>query len=237
MSTLTVYPSAGEVSPCDGTVVRNISNPGEAWNTLRTSAGTSAPATVVHGYGVYVICATTTSQYRYLGRDIFNFDTSALGAGAVISDAVLSIYQTSADGGKADNMNMAIGVCGATPDGTDTLANGDYLQTDTTRYATDVDITSTSNDAYNDWTFNATGKAAISLTGITSLSHKLDKDIDNAAPSWTSDQAGGYNSVYADEEGTDEDPKLVITYTEAPASTRIPRGPTGGVIVGSPSII
>ena len=71
-----------------------------------------------------------------------------------------------------------------------------------------------STSGYNDFSFNASGIAAVSKTGVTALGSRFKTwDIDNGYDgTWT---AINTQTVYycqtADTGGTSQDPKLVIT--------------------------
>jgi hypothetical protein len=73
-------------------------------------------------------------------------------------------------------------------------------------------------DAYIDWVFNADGRSAISTTGVTKLGGRHGHDItDHPTYAQTGTSLSEYWSyIYgdmADQTGTSDDPKLVVTYS------------------------
>lgn len=213
MATVTLYPVAGANSPCDGTVLWSGSQ--TVFAVVRGQANaTVSDVTNTSGTILLLESGSLSNDYDTLSRAVFNFDTSSLGAGAVVTSAVLSLYVTS----KQNNMSQSVGVTSATPASTANLVNGDYLVTHygSTRFATDKTITSVTTSAYNDWTLNASGIAAINVTGVTTFAFRLSCDIDNAAPTWASGVQASIDGDFADN-GANE-PKLVVTYT-VPAAT------------------
>lgn len=205
--TLTAYPSAGSVSPVDGNVSRGGVN--ETFSTIRAGSGnsfTNTPTTVE----AWLRGSSTTNQFDYLFRGIMCFDTSSLGASAVISAAVFSGYGSSKTSGLgSDNIH----VCGATPAAFDTLANSDFGQVGSTSFA-NIAFASFNTGAYNDFTLNSSGQTHINKTGITALGWRLGWDLNNSfGGTW-----GSFTSTYmyvrsADQTGTSEDPYLTVTYT------------------------
>ena len=74
--------------------------------------------------------------------------------------------------------------------------------------------------AYNDYTFNATGRGNLSKTAISKFAWKnANYDADNVTPGDGTFTMGGYS---ADQAGTSSDPKFVVTHT-AVASGFIPK--------------
>ena len=138
-----------------------------------------------------------------------------MGSNASISATTFGVVVRT--GGKFNSLggDGEEGIVGATPASNTTLANADYGQTGSTRYATDITIASMTGDdsTYTTWTFNATGISNVSKTGVTNISMRLKKDIDNIAPTWASGVFEGINAYFADNAGTTVDPKMVVTYT------------------------
>jgi len=151
--------------------------------------------------------SSSTDVWDEIRRSIYTLDTSALTSGATVSAAVFSLYGTA----KNDNMSDSVGVVGSTPASDNALVNADYGQVGATLYAPVMTVAAVSTSAYNDFTFNATGRAAISKTGITKLGLRGEMDRSDT-PSWSNTYSTA-RFEYADETGTDKDPKLVITYT------------------------
>ena len=61
--TLTAYPAAGNISPCDGQAARLVSASPEAWATIQGGAGTNPPAPIATGNPMvnYHLQTSTTS--------------------------------------------------------------------------------------------------------------------------------------------------------------------------------
>jgi len=61
---------------------------------------------------------------------------------------------------------------------------------------------------------NATGRGNVSLTGISKFgSRNANYDVANSAPAFTAFASNGIQIYFADQAGTANDPKLVVTYT------------------------
>lgn len=210
-STLTVYPDADvESTSVDGTVTRSGVN--ESWASIRGGAGTAAAPSIDGSHIFLISCSASANQFDFLRRSICLFDTSALGAGTSISNAVISIfgYAKTDDNSFAPNTN----IFGSTPASNTDLVSSDFSQTQDVAFATAITYANWSTVAYNDFTLNATGLAAIAKTGISKFSVKNDNyDAANSAPVWSSGMGMAVNGWFADAIGTSTDPKLVITYT------------------------
>ena len=210
--TLTVYPEPGV------TVSGRVSREGvdQTLTNIRAGAGTNEDDTTDTPIQLLSLLATaTTDQYERLVRGIALFDTSALPASPTISAAVFSLYITA----KGDTLGagQSVGIVASTPASDTALATTDYANVGAVRFATDVTIASITTTAYNDWTLNATGIAAISDSGITKLGYKLAADIDNSA-SWAGSGQARINGYIGAASGNTNDPKLVITYTSGGGS-------------------
>lgn len=213
MATLTVNPQAGggggNVS-CDGYVGRQGVD--ETFSTIRTSTGNTLSTTASSSNTVFFNCSTTTNQFNFWRRGFFTFDTSALGSGATINSATLSIYGMS----KADDASFApnSNVYGFTPAAANDLSNGDYLNYQTTAFSTAISYASFSTSGYNDFALNASGIANISKTGVSAFSWlNTNYDVANSAPTWSSNNGAAFAIFWADN-GSNE-PKIVIDYTPA----------------------
>lgn len=197
-STLTAYSNAGG----DGSVT--ASDP--VFSTVRSasSGGSSDPS----------VASTVTQCSLYLGtyyvqRTFWPFDSSSLGSSATISSATFSLYGTTTT---ADADSVSIGVIQTTQTDPTSLAVGDYdnlTLNSPTEGATRISAASWNTAAYNDFALNASGLSWIDKTGYTKLGCRISRDIDNSAPT-------GLNQMYeytADQTGTTNDPKLVVTYS------------------------
>ncbi|HKQ06121.1 MAG TPA: hypothetical protein VJ464_13380 [Blastocatellia bacterium] len=206
-STLTQYPDASPASTAmNAGVARDSVN--ESFSTIRSGSGNYSNSSPTSESPAQIVSSSTSNQYATIERGIFLFDTSAITSVASVSAATFSLYVTS----KIDNFSLSVALVGSTPASNTSVANSDYGQLGLTRFASDVAISSITTSAYNDWGLNGSGLAAISLTGVTKLGTRADKDLDNSAPTWASSTNGRIVASFANNAGTSQDPKLVVTY-------------------------
>jgi hypothetical protein len=213
--TLTQYPgSTGADDPVDGSVARR--GVSETFATIRGGAGTEADTTTADMFPVRLSATSTTDQYSDLFRGFFDFDTSSLGAGAILSAATISFFGTS----KSDGLGgtQAMHVAANTVTSTTALATSDYGNVASTTFG-NVTIAAYSTSAYNDIALNASGISNISLTGVSKLATRLACDINNSAPTWISGSDAFVKAYQAEQAGTTNDPKLVVTYNLTTTST------------------
>lgn len=216
--TLTAFPDAGNPGSAtvDGSLYR-INAGGESWSTLIAGAGTSVSGAITDDVYFEFIAHTTSGNWTRLVRSIFHFDTSALGSSASISAATLSLFgQYKADpGSNTPDTN----IYSSTVTSNTTLAASDFSQVGSTAFATAIGFSSFSTTAYNDFTLNASGISNISLTGVSKFSARnANYDAAAASPTWSSGIDSYCGGFYADQTGTTNDPKLVVTYTAGSAS-------------------
>ncbi len=144
-------------------------------------------------------------------RGFYHFDTSALPDTDTISAATFSSAWQGTGGGQ-DADSISIHVVASTTASDNVLVDGDYDQLGATSYGSLALASYTQTDGtYNDKNLNATGIAAISKTGVTKLATRTSRDLDNSAPT-------GFNvtyGYYADQTGTDKDPRLVVTHASS----------------------
>lgn len=213
-TTLTAYPAAGDSSPIDGLVGRSGVN--ETFSTIRSGAGTLKSTGSSNNNFAYLAGSATTNQFASLLRSIFCFDTSSITSTPTITQAIFSLFGQSKDNGLG---SPDLHVAGATPASTSTLANSDYGQCQTTSFGS-VAYASFSTSAYNDITLNASGISNISKTGISKFSAQTSWDINNSfTGTWGSGAEGFLGGNYADQAGTTQDPKLVVTYSTSVSYT------------------
>uniref|UniRef100_A0A6M3K7V2 Uncharacterized protein n=1 Tax=viral metagenome TaxID=1070528 RepID=A0A6M3K7V2_9ZZZZ len=208
MATLTVYPATGGSDPVNGLVERSSVN--EAWSTIRAGAGVYAGIDPTPSSFCYVTATTTTDQYSRIRRGVFGFATGALGAGATISSAVLSLYGTTK---VVDLGDTAIDIVGLTLTGNDNIVTGDYGGFDTTVLGTMDTSAFDGANGWNDFTLNAAGLAYISKTGTTMFGVRLGWDTTGTGPTWSSAAETYIQCQFAQSANK---PKLVVTYTPAP---------------------
>lgn len=195
-----------------------------ASNASFSTARSATTGTVQGGSSHYLSCGLEGGSTYNFYMGFFMFDTSAIGASDTISDAVFSLYLVGDNAGTAGNQ---YGVTQSKQATWNSLASGDFDDrrdsiSSGTEGATRKNRATGSTSGYEDFTLNATGRgwiarsgetkpASASASGKTQLSLAWAKDIDNSAPT-TND----YNQVYsADQTGTSNDPKLVVTHSSA----------------------
>lgn len=145
-----------------------------------------------------------------LNRSFHYFDTSTIGLGKTVTDAVLSLY--GAYNSKSSQLCIQKGTQADTP----TTSDFDNFSGN---YYAKLAVASWVDAQYNDFTFNAQGKSDIVLNGTTKLCIRdYDYDYLNSAP-------GGQYITYfwsADEDQSGERrPRLVVTYTAGGGGTNV----------------
>ncbi len=215
-STLTAYPNAdadaGKTS-CDGFTERTNAA-GESWATLIAGAGTAFDVVETAGSYLKIISDTTTNEWRTLRRTFLGFDTSGLTASASISAAVLSImgYTKQDAPGIAPNLD----IYAATPASNTALASTDHVNVGNVSQ-TGLPVTYANwptSDAWVDFTFNATGRGNVSKTGVSLFcTRNANYEVSGTPPAWSSVYDVRLSGYRADNAGTANDPKLVVTYT------------------------
>jgi hypothetical protein len=153
----------------------------------------------------YFQCYLTGGNY-IITRAFYPIDTSALTSGAIVSAATMNYYWVS-----NTNVNSVGNVLVSTSQASNsTLANADYDQIGTTDFGRKA-WSSHSSGAMNLIDLNASGIAAISLTGTTKIGIINTRDFDNSAPT-----GNNYSATrFAAYTGTGSDPYLQVTYTNA----------------------
>ncbi len=225
-SSLVVYPDPNvETTTMDG----YVENYYGTWATMRNDTTCQLNRDSDASLGIDEFNGGTSYGFD---RSMTLFDTSSLTSGATISATIVELYVTgkyddrNGGGGGPDKVNCV----SATPASNTAIAKADYPNFGTTRFATDIDITGMSLNAYNTWTCVAAGLAAVSKTGVTKFGWRTAGDIDDNA---------GPNSLYTSGIGTHSadaanDPKMTVTYTLAAAVTEmnLNRTPIRGVMRG-----
>ena len=216
--TLTVHPDPNpETNTVDGRARRNSVS--ESWSNIRTGAGTNDNDSSANVSTAFQMTETTGSgNWQALSRMIFLFDTSALGSESTIDDATLSVKGF---GTAVDNHSGTLAVVSSAPSSNTSLTASDYGTLGSTAYSAASTLAAWGT-SYNDFTLNASGEAAVSLTGITKLGIIEETyDLGASSPTWvdgaTASTAG---AKFAEVSGTASDPKLVVNYT--PGSGAIP---------------
>jgi hypothetical protein len=207
---LTFYPAAGANSPLDGFVYQQ-----GAYINYSLIHNESGGGHDEVGIQLYVRLTTNSvpSQFYDLNRAITLFDTSSLPNDATISEGTWSF--TTRNGKQNGLGEPSYHLCAVAPNSTSSLANSDYGTFGSTSFGS---ISYANIPAYNNRagiTLNASGIAAISLTGITKFGFRDSWDINNSfTGTWASSTNTGFTFFAADESQA-LGPSLLVTYTPA----------------------
>src|SRR3990167_3571606 len=211
--TLTAYPDPDpETTTVDGFVNRATAAGGEDWATIIAGAGTSNTANGGSITYIYTQAhGSTSGNWTNHRRSIFLFDTSALGASASISAAVLSLFGNAKTCG---THAPTLDIYTSTPASNTALANGDYSQIGSvSQTGSAMTCAAYSTTAYNDFTFDATGIGNVSKTGVSKFGlRNANYDVAATTPTWAAGTYFDISGYDADAAGTTNDPKLVVTY-------------------------
>lgn len=231
MSSITVYPDPDpETSTTDGWT--GVSGQSETWaGLIALNPGDDAVATDADANFFWIQSTATTDRFGRLRRGgMYLFDTSAIGDTDTIDSAIFSVK---GNGSKTDALAIApnVNVYSASPATNTNIIAADFNDYGSTAFC-DSAITYAGWDtgAYNNFTLNANGKAAVSKTGITKLSlRNANYDVAALAPTWADSASSNIGGIFADTADTTSDPKLVVEYS-AGASTAI-KDPIGRGVV------
>lgn len=212
-TTTTAYPNPNvETTSVDGVMLRDGVD--ENWATIRAGAGNLAIDT-----GTGNACAEledrTNNNWTSLTRSGYLFDTSGIPDAESIDSAIQSLYgYTKSD---AASLTPTVNIYSFSPASNTALVAADFAIANfgSTAFC-DTAVTYASwsgTGAYSNFTYNATGLAAISKTGITKTAGMFVFDATNTTP--TVDGNSSSNRTYmfckfADEAGTGSDPVIVV---------------------------
>lgn len=206
----TTYPDAKGI---DGHLIRTTAG---TWDAIRNGAGTAVNIVATYvGFAQHTDNGTT---YSNITRGILQFDTEPFDDGIVISSSTVVVTAKEEGHAVAD---QEIVIISATTTQIYTLLPSDYeknaqkspaspLMSDTVYITEDF----TANNVLP-FTLNSAGIASIDLTTTTKFASMYDADRTDTEPA----KAGTYVYAYVNssrQTGTAKDPKLLITYTEAP---------------------
>ena len=149
-----------------------------------------------------------TDKWTFIARSAFLFDTSSIGGGFQVDSADFKVYVSNS---ASDDFSMSIALTSSNPTSNTAIANGDYQNFGTTRYANDLAISSMTIPAYNTMSLNSSGKSAVDMEGITKLGLRSAPDIDDTPPTWSASQNSRITTLFADN-GSNE-PTLDVTYS------------------------
>ncbi len=214
--TLTAYPEAGGGggnTTCDG-YMNYAAAVGVSWaSTVGASAGNETGVSNTDESYIYIRKGNGSTFDWSLQRSIYTFDTSSITAAATISSSVMSLRGSfkQDDASITPNINIYL----ATPASNNNLVDDDFDQIGSTAQCdTAITYAGFSTSGYNDFTFNATGRGNISKTGVSKFgARNANYDVSVSTPSMSSLQQSYLYGYFADQTGTTNDPKLVVTYT------------------------
>lgn len=236
-TTTTIYPDAGTGgTTVDGYVRRNRSiGFGETWSNLRSGNGVGSGAS--HSIQEYYrfVSDSSSDRWRVIQRSIFLFDTSSIPDTDVISSAHVSLFGTSKlDEIGATTNESEMHIVSSTPASHSSLQLSDFSKLGDTDFGS-VAYADFSTTSYNDITLNSSGIANIDKTGVTKFGTRSGADLDNDTPSWpgTYDKTTSLLGYYADQTGTTNDPKLIVTHAGEPETVTIFSEPGDGYITNS----
>lgn len=209
-SPLTAYPVAGANEPVDGRVGRGGVD--ETFAAIRSNAGNGASVTEAGSSFPYVGASATQDQWVGMHRSIFCFDTSSIGAGQDIISALLHLWGNN-KGTNLGETGLGVEITAVSPANFDDLEIADYGQFGGTSFATMVYATWTLAQ-YNVFTLDGNGRDQIDPNSITAYGEMNSWDFNgNFTGVWANGGAAYMGVTFADAVGTDNDPKLVVTYT------------------------
>jgi hypothetical protein len=208
----TFYPDADPESTSVDGYARGGSNGSTSlsFSALRAEAGD-----VANDSGTNTACgrlksSTTTDEFSEMNRSFFLYDTSAIENNAKIKSGILSLY-----GQVKYNQLGDIGtsLVSSNPASNVALVASDFPNIGSTEFSTTITYANWSTTAYNDFSLNSSGLANISKTGISKFGTRSDWDLNNSfGGSWGSELLSATQCWTADQTGTAQDPKLVVTY-------------------------
>lgn len=210
-----------ETSSVDGWV-REFNNDSDTWADQRDGPGNGFNDSEDTPAWVAINPDNTSPNFREIRRGILLFDTASLG-GDTIDAATFSIRGTGSNNPSGE-VTMDINVYSSAPASNTALVAGDFDSLGTTAFSTTITFAGWSTSGFNDFVFNASGRAAVDGSGVSKFGvRNATHDAADSEPSHPSNRE--FNSLVgyaADRVGTANDPTLVVTHTAA-----------GGRIMGS----
>ena len=211
-TTSTFYPEAGSGgTTVDGRAYRMTAGD---WATIRAGAGTGADTANANTNAFFFFSAAGAGNWGGNGRSGYTLNTASIPDTDVISSAIFSLYGT----GKEDGASVTpdINIYDFNPTNDNNIVAADYGNFGLTAYSTIISYASWNTSAYNDFSFNPTGKGAINKTGITGLgSRNANYDVSGTPPSWSDPATMQLQCYHADQAGAANDPKLVVVHEAA----------------------
>ena len=210
--TLTAYPQPDpETETADGLVLGARE---AVWATARgVTTGTADDSSATGNFGYAEL---DTGLYQ-INHYFCLFNTASLGDTDTVDSGTQVEIVVSAISFNADSDSLH--VVPSTPASNTAIVAGDIDNISYTDYGSKTFASMTADSAtYNALSLNASGRTAVSLTGITKFALIDARDLNNNAPTGRNGLAG----FFADETGTSKDPKLTVIY-----STVAPTAPSG----------
>jgi len=196
---------------------RTQNNDAGSWATVIASAGDAFADSDTNRNIVGFGCTSTLNQYDTILHGWFKFDTSALPDTDVVSAATLAIYVATKDSTLGGSISFVNGTVASTTN----LAATDHLNYNTTKFATDWTYAGLTTGAYNNAALNASGIAAISLTGYTTIALVTEAELTGVQPSWGSLQSSVMEARLVEFAGTSSDPTLTVTHAAAASTPKM----------------
>ena len=206
----TAYPTIDDFTRQNYTLGSGVS-----WATIVADAGNQVWNNADDALEVLMIRSdSTTNNWRQISRSILLFDTSVIGSDTIDSAifSLASVADKLDQGGITPNLN----VYSAAPAATSTIVAGDYDSLGSTPFANAIAFGDLPNidGTYANWTFNATGIAAIDKNGISKFGvRNASYDVAASAPNWGNNQTARWDAYATDHSGTTQDPKLVVEHS------------------------
>lgn len=209
------YPNANpESTSVDGR--QGVNNYNGTWaNIIAETTGTFGGDGDSSTQPLYILSDTTPNQWDVITRSFYLFDTSSIDDGDTIDSATFSLWPTA----KVDSLgvggeaNSAWVLVSSNPASNTAIVSGDYDSLGSTSFGTSVIYNSRTTGAYNSITLNASGLSNISKTGVSKFGLKTGWDHNATAPTWSASSEHYETCFFAEQTGTENDPKLEVTHS------------------------
>ena len=207
-TTTSFYPDPHtETTTVDGNAGRAANG---SWTAIRTGEGDNSndSQTTLD----VTIASAGDPTWTTFSRVLLGFDLTSLGTDSIDS----STFETAAST-KREDFDDSITLCESQPVSNTGLINGDYGTLQTTKFATDINVTTlvadSTYDPANVMTLNAAGLAFLGA-GVRNFGLIMTNDFDNTEPASTiADDDSAWTALSADTAGTSADPKLIVVHT------------------------
>ena len=205
-----------ETTSVDGYVDYNLGlGNGVSWATIRGQAtGTAANSDGNEVFSDVHFDQLGGTDWYHFRRGFLLFDTSAIGAGATVTAAVIKVRS---DGIIEDLPDSAV-IVACTPASNTNIITADFNQLGTTALSNTIanDGSFSENPSVdNTFTLNATGRAAVDVSGISKFGWRNESDRANSEPATgglaTND--GARFDIKSRDNGSNF-PVLTVTFTE-----------------------